>query len=143
MKFLRDKDGELRPSLVYGETVYWLTIAGAVVTAAGSVLAFASDANLLDPAVMFAAIWEGGTVTDIWSRAGSVQPSGHWYLAALPSGDALAMTGMVAAIFSLVPATVAVGWLMFRRQEPFFGTVTMLAAILSLISVFNIGLGNL
>ena len=138
MNYLRDKEGVLRPSLVYGETVYWLTIVGAVVTAIGSVLAFAVNANLLTPTVTFASIWDGQTVTEIWSSAGGVEPAGHWYLAALPAGDALAMTGMVGAILSLVPAILAVGWLMFRRNERFFAIVAVVAAILFLIPVFNI-----
>ncbi len=140
MKILRDKDGTLRPSLVYGETVYWMTIVGATLVIIGSVLAFAHHTNVLDPAVLFASIWEGHTVAEIWSSAGGAEPSGHWYLAALPSGDALTMTGMVGAIFSLVPAILAVGWLMFKRRERFFGAVAVLAAILFLIPVFDIGL---
>jgi hypothetical protein len=141
MNIFRDEDGELQPSLVYGETVYWLTIAGAVVAVIGSVVAFATDANLLNPVVAFAAIWEGRTAAEIWLSAGGVEPSRHWYLRALPSGDALAMTGIIGAIVSLVPATLAAGWLMLRRRERFYCAVALVAAILILNPLFDFGVG--
>lgn len=142
MSLFRDEHGELQPSLVYGETVYWVTIAGALVAVIGSVVAFATNANLLNPAVTLAGIWEGQTAAEIWSRAGGVEPSRHWYLTALPSGDALAMTGMIGAIVSLVPATLATGWLMLRRQERFFCAVAFAAAFLILSPLFDFGFGH-
>ena len=139
MSLFRDEYGELQPSLVYGDTVYWLTIAGAVVAVIGSVVAFATDANLLNPAIAFAGIWEGQTAAEIWSHAGGIEPSRHWYLRALPSGDALAMTGIIGAIVSLVPATLAAGWLMLRRRERFFSIVALLATILIVTPLLDFG----
>jgi len=141
MRIIRNKEGKLDPSLVFGETVYWLTLTGAFIAVIGSTLAFTPGIAVLDPALVFESIWSGDNISEIWSKAGDTEPYGHWYLARIPAGDALAMMGMASAIFSLIPATIAVGWLMLRRGERFFAVVALLAVVLSLLPILGVGTG--
>lgn len=141
MKALRNAEGKLNPSLVFGETVYWLTLTGAFIAAVGSALAFVPNTGALDPALLFESIRHGDSVSEIWSKAGGTKPSGHWYLLTIPAGDALAMVGMASAIFAPIPATIAVGWLMWRRRDQFFAVIALLVVLLSLIPIVGIGTG--
>ena len=119
-----------RAGRVYGDTVYWGALIGAVVSVVGSVMALlALDNNVLDPAQTFSAIWQGMGVAQIWTAAGGAQPGGHWYLDHLTKGDALAMGGLALAVASVVPALLWSAGRLFAAGDRVYAAVAGIAAL--------------
>ena len=119
-----------RSGRVYGDTVYWGALIGAMVSAIGSVMALlVLDNNVLDPARTFSAIWQGMGVAQIWAAAGGVQPGGHWYLYQLTRGDALAMAGLALAVASVVPGMVWSAARLFVEGDRVYAGVAGVAAL--------------
>ena len=119
-----------RSGRVYGDTVYWGALIGAMVSVVGSVMAWlVLDNTVLDPARTFSAIWQGMGVAQIWATAGGVQPGGHWYLYQLTKGDALAMAGLALAVASVVPGMVWSAARLFVEGDRVYAVVAGIAAV--------------
>ena len=126
-------DGEQRPeistaAIIYGDTIYWVTIVGTLLVLIGSVLSFITKGNYIDPGYMLTAIWEGKDVNQIWEGAVGATPDGHWYLDQISTGDGLTMFGLALGVFSVVPGIVGAGYFLFKENEKLFGSLALIAA---------------
>ena len=82
--------------IVYGEIVYWLTIASALIAIIGPALALVSaDHNVMNPGLTFSAIFSGQSIAEVWavSNVGGF-PGGHFYLQHLLTGDGITQLGI-------------------------------------------------
>lgn len=99
--------------IVYGEIVYWVTIAAALICTVGPTLALIfMDHNVMDPSFTFGAIFAGKKAADVWalSQAGGF-PGGHFYVSNLFTGDGFTQLGLAlgcgVALPGLLGATIA------------------------------------
>ncbi len=97
---------------VYGETVYWITIAAAIISIIGPVIAVANiDNNVLNPHFLFTAIFEGKAPDMIWEELGGGFPGGHFYKNYFLNGDGFTQFGLAlgcgAAFWALLGAAAA------------------------------------
>ena len=66
-----------RAQRVYGEIIYWLTIAACIVCMVGPAISIAvPDNNVLDPYRLFDAIFEGKSADEVWSEVEGGFPGG-------------------------------------------------------------------
>lgn len=137
--------GEKRPEIplsgvVYGETIYWGTIASALIAVIGQVVSFLTPGSAISPATLVSRIWEGKKVDGIWAGTGLARPEGdHWYLAQLATGEGLTMFGIALGVFVVIPAILACAWVMFTRERrPFFGTLATIAALITIASFLGL-----
>lgn len=112
--------------IVYGEVVYWITIAAAIISIIGPVIAVINiDNNVLNPHFLFAAIFDGKTPEVIWEEVGGGFPGGHFYKNNFLYGDGFTQFGLAlgcsAAFWALIGAAAA-----YRKDK------TYLYVILSL-----------
>ena len=135
-------DGEHQPEIstagiVYGDTIYWVTIAGTLLVLIGSVLSFITKGNYIDPGYMLTAIWQGKDVYEIWEGAAGVgaTPEGHWYLSNISTGDGLTMFGLALGVFSVVPGIIGAGFYLFKEKEILFGILAMIAAAIIIVAM--------
>lgn len=96
--------------LIYGSVVYWVTIIAAMISAAGPTLAMLRpDKTIMNPHLLFAAIWKGEKVDTIWELAAGGFPGGHFYLEHFFAGDGFTQFGIVlgssAALWGLLAAS--------------------------------------
>lgn len=139
--------GEIKPkpplsAFVYGEIVYWGTIVGAIIVIIGFVIAFLTQANVMDPGYVFSAIWEGKTSTEIWQKAAGSLPRGHWYIRELAKGDGLTMFGLALGIFAVIPAMLGSAIFLIKDKYHFFGVLAIIGGIITLLSflgLFSVG----
>ena len=89
--------------IVYGEIIYWGTVAGSIIAIIGATIATLFTKNVIEPAYLFSQIWEGNSPATIWEGAVGATPKGHWYLANLFTGDGLAMFGLAFGVFAVTP----------------------------------------
>lgn len=121
--------------IVYGNTVYWCTIAATLVVLAGSVMSFVTSNNYIDPAYLLSSIWKGHSVEDIWVGAVGAQPNGHWYLSQLTTGNGLTAGGIALGVFSVIPGIFGAAYILFREKQRLFGSLAIIAGIIALAAM--------
>ncbi|WP_455202235.1 hypothetical protein [Kaarinaea lacus] len=121
--------------IVYGDLVYWITIAATFMVLAGSIITFVTTNNYIDPSYMLSAIWEGKTVEEIWQGATGAQPDGHWYLPHLTTGNGMTAGGIALGVFSVIPAIIASAIVLFRQKERLFGVLAVIAAVITTLAI--------
>lgn len=128
----------IQPSLagrVYGEIVYWGTVAAAVIAMLGQVFSFVSNKNYVDPAYMLSAIWQSKSVAQIWEGATGALPNGHWYLHHLATGNGLTEFGIAVGVFVVIPAMLGAAIILYRDRSPLFATLAVVAAFITIASM--------
>ena len=103
-----------RAQRIYGEIIYWITIVACLICMIGPVISVANpDNNILNPYLLFDAIFDGKNPEQVWNEAGDGFPGGHFYLEReyLGYGDAFTQFGLVlgcsCAFWGLLAAAVA------------------------------------
>ena len=134
---------ETRPKIplsgiVYGEIIYWGTIIGSVIVIVGCVIAFLGKSNVMDPAYVFSAIWEGKTNAEIWKGGFGSLPKGHWYLPRLKSGDAFTMLGMAIAVFTVIPGMFGSAIFLIKDKCYLIGVLAIIGGIITLLSFLGL-----
>jgi len=137
--------GEKRPEIpfsgvVYGDTIYWGTIASAIIAVIGQIISFLTPGSAISPAVLLSRIWEGKKVDGIWAGTGLDRPTGdHWYLSQITTGEGLTMAGIALGVFVVIPAILACAWVMFTSEKrPFFGVLAIIAALITIASFLGL-----
>ena len=136
---------ESRPDIpqsgvAYGETIYWGTIASAIITILGQVVTFLTPGSAISPSILLSRIWEGKDVAAIWEGVGVARPANeHWYFAQLTTGEGLTMFGIALGVFVVIPALLASAWVLFTREgRPLFGVLAIIAALITVASFVGV-----
>jgi len=98
--------------LVYGEIIYWLTVAACIICMIGPVISMASvKNNVMNPHYLFAGIFEGKNTETIWQEVGGGFPGGHFWFKNFTMGDGFTQFGLAlgcsVAIWALLAAAIA------------------------------------
>lgn len=120
--------------VVYGDIIYWGTLAGSVIAIIGSVVTFVTEADYILPGYLLSAIWEGKTVDEIWAVVGGI-PDGHWYLSEIATGNGLTMFGIALGVFSVIPALLAAGVVLLREKRYLYGSLAVIAALITVAAM--------
>jgi hypothetical protein len=84
-----------REQIIYGEIIYWITILACIICMIGPVVSVAApDNNVLNPYMLFNAIFEGKSAEEVWTEVGGGFPGGHFYLKHPTYGDGLTQLGL-------------------------------------------------
>jgi hypothetical protein len=97
--------------IIYGDTVYWVTIVAAIICMIGPFISMMDvDNNVLNPHYLFAAIFEGKDPETIWKEVGNGFPGGHFWYDQFGAGDGFTQFGLVlgcsVALWALLAAAV-------------------------------------
>ena len=122
--------------IVYGDIIYWGTIAATIMVLIGSIITFTTHNNYIDPNYLLSAIWEGKNVEEIWKGAVGAQPDGHWYLPVLTTGNGMTAGGIALGVFSVIPGIIGSAVILFREKQYLFGSLAIIAAIITSVAVF-------
>ena len=101
-----------RAQIIYGEIVYWITIAAAIICMIGPVIAMSSvEKNVMNPYYLFSAIFAGKNSKTVWNEVGGGFPGGYFYLKNFTSGDGFTQFGLAlgcsVALWGLLGAAAA------------------------------------
>ena len=127
-----------RSGIVYGDIVYWTTIAGAFLAIVGSIITFVTTNNYIDPNYLLSSIWEGKGVAAIWRGVEGVgaPPDGHWYLGQITTGNGLTMLGLVLGVFSVIPGLLGASWILLTKEGmPLYAGLALVAALITLFAM--------
>ncbi|MDL2228882.1 hypothetical protein LJC14_01375 [Treponema sp. OttesenSCG-928-L16] len=128
----------------YANVVHWITIISAIASLFVPIFILANPANnVLNPNVIFGAIFEGAAPAQIWAMSSEgAFPGAHFYLEHFGSADGWAMLfmnlGCAVGFFGLIPAII----LQIKEKDWFCAILgTMLAALilLSMTGILSLG----
>lgn len=125
-----------KAAVLYGDIVYWGTILGSFVVILGSILAFVTELNYMEPELVLSALWEGRSVDQIWEETVGERPDGHWYMKHLGRGDGLTMAGIALGVFVVVPGMIASTWHLLRERQRLFAGFGLLASGITVAAMF-------
>jgi len=134
---LTDKP-ELKPpfsGLVYGQLVYWITMASSFIAMIGSVIASVTKSNLVPPTYWITAIWQGKSTAEIWEPISGPLPVGHWYISSLMTGDGITAMGISIGVFSVILAMVVSSIFLFKEKSVLFGALALITAAITTVSM--------
>ena len=104
--------------IVYGEIVYWLCVAAAIICTVGPLYAMSNvDNNVLNPHYLFGAIWEGVAAPGVWSLSGGAVKGGHFWMGNFLKGDGFTQFGLVLGGSVALPALVGAA-IAYVGQKP-------------------------
>ena len=141
-----DKMPEIDKSQVfYGKVIHWVTIVSCLITLLAPVLILLFPrSNLLNPSLIFDAIFEGKRSSEIWAAAGVPFKSGDFWKLFLgnifiPDGFATfgVTLGCSVTLWGLLPAI----WQFIKKKEYFFVGVSIF--VMALITLAMSGLVNM
>ena len=123
--------------IVYGDIIYWGTLAGAFVVLLGSVISFTTTNNYIDPSYMLSSLLDGKNVNEIWQSAEGIgaAPNGHWYLSVLGTGNGLTMLGIAMGVFSVTPAIFASAYYLYKDNDKLFAGVAVVAGMITIYAM--------
>ncbi len=123
--------------IIYGDIIYWGTLAGAFVVLLGSIITFTTTNNYIDPSYMLSALLDGKNVNEIWQNAEGIGaiPNGHWYLSVLGTGNGLTMLGIAMGVFSVTPAIFVSAFYLLKDGDKLFSGVAAVAGIITIYAM--------
>jgi len=123
---------------VYGDIVYWGTVAATVLTIIGQMVSFITKSTFLAPSYVLSSIWQQESVEQIWKGAVGHLPQGHWYLAHLGTGPGITEMSLALGVFIVVPALVGSGLILFNERNRLFGSLALTAAVITTVSMVGL-----
>ena len=131
--------------LYYGTVIHWITIVSCIIVLIAPVLILMFPfSNLLNPTLIFDAIFEGKKPAEIWESAGVPFKSGDFwklFLGSLLTPDGFATLGVAlgcsVSLWGLIPAF----WQFFKKKDFFYAFVSFF--IIALICLAMSGLVNM
>ena len=134
-----------KSQLHYGEVVHWITIASCMITLIAPVLILVfPDENILNPAQIFNAIFEGMRPAEIWEAAGVPFKYGDFwklFLGNFLTPDGFATLGLTLGCSVTLWALIPAAWQFIKKKEYFYVCVSLF--IMALITLAMSGLVNM
>lgn len=129
--------------IVYGEIVYWVTIASAIICTVGPALALIfMNNNVMDPSFTFGAIFAGKKAADIWALSqGGAFPGGHFYLSNMFTGDGLTQFGLALGCGVALPGLIGATFAFAKSKS--FGFVGLSIWVSALVLMSAAGIVNM
>jgi hypothetical protein len=131
-----------KANLVYGNIVYYLCIASAMICTIGPLIAMMNvDNNVLNPQLLFGAIWEGKDAMGVWSVGGAEYPGGHFWITNLFKGDGFTQLGLAIGGSCAGPALLGSAYYFMtdeKRKEPLWAALSIWNVILIIIAVTGV-----
>lgn len=125
--------------VVYGELIYWIVLAGAVIVVLGSVVAFITQDNFASASYWITSIWQGKSTTEIWQGTDmGALPLNHWYLSRLATGDGLAAFGLSLGVFSVVPALLGAAIVLYKKKIRVYASLAVIAATIVVVAMLGL-----
>ena len=123
----------------YGIVAHWITIVSCMIALFAPVLILLfPDKNLLNPNLLFGAIFEGKNPTEIWAVAGVPFKTGdYWrlFFQNIFTPDGFATLGLVLGCSVTLWALIPAAWSFSRQKEYFYCGVSILVMTLIILAM--------
>ena len=132
-----------RSQIVFGDIIYWFTVAAALLCMIGPALSFAvMETNVLNPHLLFSQMWSGMDPASIWAASGDATNTGNRWFYSLAGGDGITQLGLVIGCSVALPAML-VAAIIFIFKEKTIGWGLGSLWIAGLVGISILGLVSL
>ena len=92
--------------VIYGQTIYWLTLMSSFLVLVGTIVSFIEKDSPIPTKQLLQLVIDGQNVDQIWQELGlSPAPDMLFFLANPSVGESITMIGIAIGVSSVVPAT--------------------------------------
>ena len=125
--------------VIFGQTIYWLTIFSSFLVILGTIISFVEKDSLIPTGQLFQSIINGKNVEEIWHGMGfSHPPDMVFFLTNPTSGESITIIGIAIGVSSVVPATFLSAYFLKKSRNPVFAFLAMLAGLLTCVAISGI-----
>ena len=107
--------------VIYGQTIYWLTLLSSFLVLLGTVVSFIEKDSPIPTKQLLQLVIDGKNVDQIWQELGlSPAPDILFFLANPSVGESITMIGIAIGVSSVVPATFLSAYFLKKSRNPVF-----------------------
>jgi hypothetical protein len=127
--------------VIYGQTIYWLTLLSSCLVLLGTIISFLEKDSLIPANQLLQSIIDGKSVDQIWHGIGlSDAPDMFFFLANPSFGESITMIGIGIGVSSVIPATFFSAYFLKKSRNPVFAVLAIMAGLLTCFAVSGITL---
>ena len=125
--------------VIFGQTIYWLTIFSSFLVILGTIISFVEKDSLIPTGQLFQSIINGKNVEEIWHGMDFSHPPDMVFFLTNPTiGESITIIGIAIGVSSVVPATFLSAYFLKKSRNPVFAFLAMLAGLLTCVSISGI-----
>ena len=127
--------------VIYGQTIYWLTLMSSFLVLLGTIVSFVEKDSSISSKQLLQSVIDGKNVDQIWQELGlSPAPDILFFLANPSVGESITMIGIAIGVSSVVPATFLSAYFLKKSRNPVFAILAILAGLLTCVAMTGISL---
>lgn len=127
--------------VIYGQTIYWLTLLSSCLVLLGTIISFLEKDSPIPANQLLQSVIDGKSVDQIWHGIGlSAAPDMFFFLANPSFGESITMIGIGIGVSSVVPATFFSAYFLKKSRNPVFAVLAVMAGLLTCFAVSGITL---
>ncbi|MEK9855850.1 MAG: hypothetical protein VW495_13685 [Rhodobiaceae bacterium] len=127
--------------VIYGQTIYWLTLLSSCLVLLGTIISFLEKDSPIPANQLLQSIIDGKSVDQIWHGIGlSDAPDMFFFLANPSFGESITMIGIGIGVSSVIPATFFSAYFLKKSRNPVFAVLAVMAGLLTCFAVSGITL---
>ena len=124
--------------VIYGQTIYWLTIISSLIVLLGTIVSFLEKNSPLPASYLLQSVIDGKSKTDIWANSVVGEPPNiFFFLNNLSHGESITMVGLAVGVSSVIPATLFSSYFLWKSRNPVFALIAVTACVLTSIGIFS------
>ena len=122
--------------VIYGQTIYWLTIISSLIVLLGTIVSFLEKNSPLPASYLLQSVIDGRSKTDIWANSVVGEPPDiFFFLNNLSHGESITMVGIAIGVSSVIPATLFSSYFLWKSRNPVFALIAVIACLLTGIGI--------
>ena len=123
--------------VIYGQTIYWLTIISSLIVLLGTIISFLERNSPLPASYLLKSVIDGKSKKDIWANSFVGEPPNiFFFLTNLSYGESITMIGIAVGVSSVIPATLFSSYFLWKSRNPVFALIALIASVLTGIGIF-------
>ena len=127
--------------VIYGQTIYWLTLLSSCLVLLGTIISFLEKDSPIPANQLLQSVIDGKSVDQIWHGIGlNAAPDMFFFLANPTFGESITMIGIGIGVSSVVPATFFSAYFLKKSRNPVFAVLAVMAGLLTCFAVSGITL---
>ena len=127
--------------VIYGQTIYWLTLLSSCLVLLGTIVSFLEKDSPIPAYQLMQSVIDGKSVDQIWHGVGLTAAPDMFFFLANPSvGESITVIGIGIGVSSVVPATFFSAYFLNKSRNPVFAVLAVIAGLLTCFAVSGIAL---
>ena len=120
--------------VIYGQTIYWLTIISSLIVLLGTIVSFLEKNSPLPASYLLKSVIDGKS-KKISGQIALLVNHQIFFLSNLSNGESITMIGLAIGVSSVIPATLFSSYFLWKSRNPVFALIALMACVLTGIGI--------